>query len=104
MTPKDGAGAAMARVRNLEVWLSDAATGAGLTATTASGTVTTKASEGAVLTALTAKKHIKLQTKVAGTAILQITDAAKTGFYVCVENPATGGVHASRQLVTGDYG
>jgi len=104
ITPRDAAGAALAGVRNIDVWLSDAATGAGITGTTASGTVTAKSGEGTVLTAYTAKKHIAAQTKAAGTFVLEITDSAKTGFYVCVRNPATGLVSASAQLVTGNFG
>lgn len=89
----------------LDIWLSDDAQGEGLTSTSASGTVTAKSSEGAVLTALTAKKHIRGVTKAgAGTFILEITDTAKTGFYVCAALPGSGRVYVSDQLVTGDYG
>ena len=101
---KDAAGATLAGIRNLEIWLSDAATGAGLTGTAASGTVTAKTAEGTVLTALTAKKHLIGQTKAAGTFVLEITDTAKTGFYVAVALPGTGVPVISDQLVTGDYG
>jgi predicted RecA/RadA family phage recombinase len=104
ITPRDAAGAALAGVRTLEMWLSDAATGAGITGTTASGTVTAKSGEGTVLTAFTAKKHISAQTKADGTFVLEVTDSAKTGFYVCVKNPATGLVSVSAQLITGNYG
>lgn len=104
ITVQDGAGSTLAGIRNLEIWLSDAATGAGLTGTTASGTVTAKTSEGTVLTALTAKKHLIGQTKAAGTFVLEITDTAKTGFYVCAALPGTGIPEVSSQLVTGDYG
>ena len=104
ITPRDAVGAALASVRTLELWLSDDATGAGLTGTTASGTVIAKSGEGTVLTAFTAKKHLSVQTKAAGTFALQINDTAKTGFYVCVRNPATGLVTVSSQLVTGNYG
>ena len=101
---KDAAGVTLAGIRNLEVWLSDAATGAGLTATSASGTVTAKAASGTVLTALTAKKHIVVQTKADGIFILEITDTAKTGFYVAAALPSTGAPIISVQLVTGNYG
>lgn len=103
ITPRIG-GQNIAEIRALEVYLSDAATGAGLTATTASGTVQAKSAEGTVLTALTAKKHIRVLTKAAGTFVLEITDTAKTGFYVVVVNPTTGHLHVSAQLVTGNYG
>lgn len=104
ITVKDAAAATLTGIRNLEIWLSDAATGAGLTGTTASGTVTAKSNEGTVLTALTAKKHLTGQTLAAGTFILEITDTAKTGFYVAVANPLTGAPIVSAQLVTGNYG
>jgi predicted RecA/RadA family phage recombinase len=104
ITPRDAIGAALAGVRTLELWLSDDAAGAGLTSTTASGTVVAKSGEGTVLTAFTAKKHLSVQTKAAGTFVLQITDTAKTGFYVCVRNPSTGLVSVSAQLTAGSYG
>ena len=62
------------------VWLSDAATGAGLTATTASGTVTAKTASGTVIGTLTSKKALSVQSKADGTFILEITDSAKTGW------------------------
>jgi hypothetical protein len=102
--PRDGAGNALAGIRNLELWLSDAATGAGLTGTTASGAVAVKSNEGTDLTDLAAKKHKLVQTKAAGTYVLSITDSAKTGFYVCVRHPVTGVPIVSAQLQTADYG
>ena len=63
-----------------------------------------KAGEGSVLTAFTSKKHLSVQTKPAGTFVLQITDTAKTGFYICARNPSTGLVSASAQLSAGNYG
>lgn len=104
ITIKDAAGVTLAGGRNLEVWLSDAATGLGITGTTASGTVTAKAASGSVLTALTAKKHLAVQTLATGVFILEITDAAKTGFYVAVKHPLTGAPVVSAQLVAGNYG
>jgi hypothetical protein len=96
----DGAGASVASVFNLDVWLSDAASGAGLTGTTASGTVTT--TTGIVLQTYTAKKALRIQTDATGKAVLAITDTAKTGFYVAV---ALGGkAIVGAQLVTGNYG
>jgi hypothetical protein len=88
----------------LAIWLSDDAGGAGLTGTTASGTVQAASGEGAVLTALTAKKHITAVTKAAGTFVLEITDSAKTGFYVAAAVLGAVGVGVSAQLVAGNYG
>jgi len=100
----DGTNDLTARVQNLKVWLSDAATGAGQSGTTASGTVTAKAASGTVLDTLTAKQSLIVQTLATGVFILEITDTAKTGFYICVENPTNGKIEVSDQLVTGDYG
>lgn len=104
VTPLDFAGNALTGVREFEIFLSDAATGIGLTATSASGTVTNKTSEGTVLTALTAKKHILAQTKAGGTFTLEITDASKTLFYVACRIPLSGKMSVSDQLITANYG
>lgn len=104
ITVKDAAGATIAGVFNLDVWLSDAATGAGLTGTTASGTVTAKSASGAVIGTDTSKKALRVQTLATGVFILEITDTAKTGFYVCAQLPSVGSTKVSAQLVTGSYG
>lgn len=104
ITVKDAAGATIAAPFTLTVWLSDAATGAGLTGTTASGTVTAKAASGAVFGTLTAKKALVVQTLATGIFVLEITDTAKTGFYVCASLPSVGSTKVSAQLVTGNYG
>lgn len=96
----DGAGASVGSVFNFDVWLSDAASGAGLTAVTASGTVTP--TTGIVLQTYTAKKALRIQTDATGKAVLAITDTAKTGFYVAVA--LRGVAIVSAQLVTGNYG
>ncbi len=103
VTVVDGAGAAIAKVFTLDLWLSDAASGAGLTATSASGNVEAKTSSGVVLQAVTAKKHLRVQTLATGVFVLSITDTAKTAFKVCVSNPATGLPHIVT-LATGNYG
>lgn len=102
VTVKDAAGNTLAGVHTFDLWLSDAASGAGLTGTTASGTVQAKASSGTVLAALTAKKALRVQTKADGTFVLEITDTAKTGFYVGASIGSKTVVSA--QLVTGNYG
>lgn len=99
----NAAGTAVAYPVILDVLLSDAATGTGLTATTASGAVAAKASSGTDLAVLVAKKATKVQTLADGTYILSITDTAKTGFYVVAAIP--GVPHSvSSVLVTGNYG
>lgn len=84
-----------------EVYLSDSAVGAGLTATAASGAVAAGAA-GADLGTGTAKKHLRVQAGAAGTYILSITDTAKTLFVVCSINDGLPQVHLT--LVTGNYG
>lgn len=104
ITVLDGAGVAVAEVHTFDLWLSDAATGAGLTGTTASGTVTAKAASGIVVSTLTAKKNLRVQTLATGVFVLEITDTAKTGFYVAASCPGTDKTIVSAQLVTADYG
>lgn len=103
-TVKDGAGGTVAVVHHLDIYLTDVATGVGLTGTTASGTVTAKAANGVVLSTYTAKKALRVQTLASGVFILEITDTAKSGFFVAVVVPVTGKVAVSAQLVTGSYG
>jgi hypothetical protein len=102
ITVKDGAAATIAAVHRLTVWLSDAATCQGLTSTAASGTVQAKAASGTDLAALTAKKALNVLTLATGVYVLEITDSAKTGFYVCAE--VNGKANASAQLVADNYG
>lgn len=86
------------------VWLSDLSNGAGLTATTASGTVGAGAS-GTSMGALTASKALRFLTNTAGLFILSITDTAKTAFYVCAQ--LDKGHRVSPQialLTTANYG
>ncbi len=85
------------------LWLSDAATGAGLTATAASGTVTVKSASGAVIGTLTSKKSLVVQALATGVFTLEITDTAKTAFYVCAQSPH-GETKIATVLATGDYG
>lgn len=87
----------------LLVWLSDSATGEGLTGTAASGTVQAKAANGTVLGALTAKKCLVVQTKADGNFVLEITDTAKTAFVVCVST-LMGELLTQVTLETADYG
>lgn len=101
---KDAAGVNMTRAIKFLCYLSDAATGIGITATTASGAVTAKSASGTDFGQLTAKKVLVGQTKADGSFILSITDAAKTGFYVCAATFHGGAPSVSAQLVAGNYG
>ena len=101
----DSEAVALPGFHNLMVWLSDSPAGEGLTATTASGTVTAKASSGAVIGTLTAKMALLVQTLKDGSFVLEITDSAKTDFYVCaafLDEPKAPIVSAI--LETADYG
>lgn len=104
VTVADAAGTAIAKAFPLILWLSDAATGAALTGTSASGTVQAKSASGADFAALTAKKALIAQTLATGIYILEITDTEKTAFYVCAQCPSTGHPFISTQLATGNYG
>lgn len=103
-TVKDAAGSNLAGVFTFDVFLSDAATGAGLTATAASGTVTAKTASGAVIGTDTAKKALRVQTLATGAFILEITDTAKTLFYPCAVMTSTGATVVGTKLETTDYG
>ena len=103
MTVVDNEDAACAGVYNFDVWLSDATTGAGLTATTASGAVATSGT-GVDLAQYTAKKAIYVQTNASGIYTLGILDTAKTAFKVCALNPADGNAVVGVTLTTGNYG
>lgn len=84
----DGQGNAKAGVWPVEVWISEAATGIGLTADSYSGTVT--ASVGSILTALTAKKHFKCVTAATGQLVMTAVDSANPADqYVVVQPPYT---------------
>ena len=102
VTVTDGNGNALETIKNMNVWLSDDSEGAGLTATAASGTVQAKAASGTDLGVVEAKKQYTAQTLDDGTYVMEITDSAKTGFYVCVE--LMGNIYVSDQLQTADYG
>lgn len=104
ITVVDAAGSTIAAPFTLEVWLSDAATGVGLTATSASGTVQAKSASGADFGTLTAKKALVVQTLATGVYVLEITDSVKTGFYPAAKVPGTGATAVGDQMVTGDYG
>lgn len=84
MTFKDTQGNVLTYGYAFTWWLSDATTGIGLTATTASGAVAAGAS-GTDLVALVSKKMTISQCTVAGVYIASITDTAKTAFILTVQ-------------------
>lgn len=96
-------GNAIAEVFNFDVWLSDASTGAGLTATTASGGVAAVSTDGLVWSVALASKAIRVQTNAAGLFVLAITDTAKTGFFPVAQNFNSGEAVVGAQLTTASY-
>ncbi len=94
ITVKDKDGNPIAAVHNLEFWFSESAAGIGLTGDSYSGALTAKT--GAILTALTAKKHAIVTTAATGIAKLSIVDSANpVDQYACVKSPVTGRIHVS---------
>jgi hypothetical protein len=91
--------------RVVEFYLSDSAQGDGLTAVTASGTVTTTGnSSGVDLTDGLAKKFKNIFTDANGQFIVSITDTAKTGFFPCAVSPVDSQPIVGAQLITANYG
>jgi hypothetical protein len=102
---RDASGSPLAGVRPLIVWLTDEASGAGLTGTTASGAVTAASGGGTVAGTLTAKKALVVLTTAAGAFVLSITDTAHTAFRVAAAvlgSPKAVGVSAALQ--SSNYG
>lgn len=104
VSAKDQAGTVVTGAHVFEIWLSDATSGAGLTATTTSGTVTVKSVSGEVIGTLTTKKALMVQSLATGVFTLEITDTAKTAFKVCVKIPGTGLTKVVVTLAGASYG
>lgn len=89
ITVKDGAGSAIDAVHALEVWISEASTGLGLTADS-TGTVTVP-STGSLLTEYTDDKHFSILTAATGVAVVLLVDSNNPADqYFCVKHPVTG--------------
>lgn len=101
-TVTDAAGTAIDAIHTLEVYISDDATGTGLTATSASGALT--AVTGTILSVLTAKKHVTANTDVNGVLTLLLVDSANTaGERFCVRHPVSSKMVLGDATVAGDY-
>lgn len=85
----------------ITIYLSDAATGGGLTATTASGGIAAAASGGVIFDAIVTSKAVDAQTTTGGLFVLAITDTAKTGFYPVVARGSA--ITVGAQLTTASY-
>ena len=102
ITLVDPDGNTVTGIHTLNVWISDDADGNGLTATSASGTLT--ATTGTILTALTAKKHIIANTAATGILVLLLVDSANTvGERVCLANPVSGAAIVGAAALVTDY-
>lgn len=90
--------------KSFHLFLSDSASGLGVTATAASGAVgdKTAGTTGQVLSALIAKKYLIVQNIANGTFQLSIIDTAKTAFKVCTE--VDGVVQVVATLSAASYG
>lgn len=90
VTAKDAAGATLTGLHAFTLHFSEAATGAGLTADTYSGSLT--ASSGAVLGTMTAKKCFLIQTHTDGVFVGTLVDSANPADqYVAVKKPVLPG-------------
>lgn len=98
---KDGAGTNIARVVPFDVYVSDASTGIGISATAASTGFAVTAG-GQRLLGVTATKSFSGVTTAAGAATLTLTDTAKTGYYLVLS--VGQGIKVSAQLTAGSYG
>jgi len=89
ITVKDGAGSAIDAVHALEVWISEASTGLGLTADS-TGTVTVP-NTGSLLTEYTDDKHFSILTAATGVAVVLLVDSNNPADqYICAKHPVTG--------------
>jgi hypothetical protein len=86
VTAVDANGVTVTGVQELELWMSESAVGAGLTADTYSGSLV--AVTGTILETVTAKKHFRVLTHTTGVFVGSLTDSAKPADqYVAVKKP-----------------
>lgn len=91
-------------IHMLDLYLTDSATGEGVTATDPAGTVAAKAASGSVLATVTAKKVLKVATLSTGKFTLEIIDdVTPVLLYVAAAIPGIGKIQVSRKTVAGDY-
>ena len=94
ITVVDAAGATVAAAHNLEIWMSEAVTGLGLTADTYSGDLT--ATTGTIFVEHVAKKHWTVQTAATGIFAGTLVDSANPADqYVTVKKPVGGAFSVS---------
>ena len=89
-------------VHQIDVYITDDDIGGVLTSTAASGALT--AATGAILSVLTAKKHVTVTTAATGIAVLLLVDSANTaGERFIVVNPVSGKAIVGPSSVATDY-
>jgi len=94
ITVKDTGGNTIAGTHQFEMYMSEAATGIGITGDAYSGDLT--ATVGAILSAVTAKKHWSVVTAATGIFTATLVDSGNpTDQYVVVPNNATGSLTVS---------
>lgn len=99
---QDVDGVAIAAPFAFDLYLSDSATGAGITATTPSGGIAAVSTDGTILGVGTTSKAVSVITNASGLFELAITDTAKTGFYP-VAVLRNGAIQVGAQLTTASY-
>lgn len=103
ITIQDNGGQAIAsQPFDVDVILSDAATGVGVTATAPSNSMTV--TTGTQLNSYVSNKALYVQSDGTGTIVINIFDTAKTGYYVMVQGVSLPFAYVSRQLLSTDYG
>jgi hypothetical protein len=96
VTVRDAAGKAVPATTTFTLWMSEAATGAGLTADTYSGDLTIVSGYGLILVPLTAKKAWIVQTNSSGVfKATLVASANPADQYVVAALPLAGGVVVS---------
>lgn len=83
-------GAPVASATNIDVWVSDAATGIGLTATANTSEIT--ATSGTLFGIYTTEKAWRVQTDTTGKAVLIITDTGKHATFVAANLARRGAI------------
>lgn len=101
----DGAGTSIAGVFSCELYLSDAATGIGITASGASGTLAALSTKGAVIATSVANKAWEVVTNASGLFEGEITDTSETAtWYVVAKENASGRIVVSAITAAANWG
>jgi len=98
----DNEGVALAAVINFDLWTSDAATGAGLSANANTSELT--CSTGALLGVLTTEKMWRAQTDATGKCVAVITDTNKSLNFYCASVTGHAAPEVSTKLAATNYG